>query len=85
MSIEKKAKRFVSCEGYFDIPEIRPNEKVIWWYLEWRSAVGKGAATVAEIALDTGTNPQIVRKSLIFLQNTGVVALFKFLSPPKLW
>lgn len=85
MTTEKKAKRFISCEECCDVPDIRTSDKVIWWYLEWRSAAGKGAATVAEIALDTGMNAQMVRKSLIFLQNTGVVALFKFLAPSKLW
>lgn len=85
MTLEKKAKRFVSCESCCDVPDIRTSDKVIWWYLEWRSAAGRSAATVSEIASDTGINAQMVRKSLVFLQNTGVVAIFRSLAPQKFW
>lgn len=74
-----KKERYVSVELYVGEQEMRPNDRSIWWYLEWRSATDRGAASVDEIAADVGISADLVRRSLRAQMIYGVVARF---SPP---
>ncbi len=79
MEKSRQKERYVSVEFYIGEQDMRPNDRSIWWYLEWRSATDRGAASVDEIAADVGMSADLVRRSLRAQMVYGVVARF---SPP---